>query len=247
MQSRIIVIDDDESMRLLCLKALTSAGHHVSCTGNPTEALAMLVQEPVDLLIVDVMLAPPVLQLRGKPVERPFDNGMRVVQEALAKRPNTPVLFISSHSHMALLSKGVNGNHWPVLRKPFSPTVLLTEITIRLDAAREKTAGVGPPTHPRYPIECPVDYSGDHEGHGVTKNLSLGGCLLKTATPVEADAHLTLHLALPNGPAPIKIHVAVARWSAPLICGLDFLLIDEHGEHVLAEYLSRFMAEQREP
>ena len=206
------------------------------------EALAMLEQEPVDLLIVDVMLAPPMLQLRSKPVERPFENGMRVVQEALAKRPDTPVLFISSHSQMTLLSKGVNGNRWPVLRKPFSPTV-----TIRLDAAREKTAGVGPQTHPRYPIQCPVHYTGDHEGHGVTKNLSLGGCLLKVATPVEVDAHLTLQLALPNDPVPIKIHVAVARWSAPLICGLDFLLIDEHGERLLLEYLKRFMAEQGQP
>jgi CheY-like chemotaxis protein len=248
MASRIIVIDDDESMRLLCLKALEGAGHRVSCTGSPTAALAMLDQEPVDLLIVDVMLAPPVLQLRSKPVARPFDNGMRVVQEALAKRPDTPVLFISSHSQMILLSKGVNGNRWPVLRKPFSPTVLRTEVTIRLDAAREKTAaGVGPQTHPRYPIECRVDYTGDHEGHGVTKNLSLGGCLLKTTTPVEVDAHLTLQLALPNDPVPIKIHVAVARWSAPLICGLDFLLIDEHGERLLSEYLKRFMAEQGQP
>jgi CheY-like chemotaxis protein len=247
MPSRIIVIDDDESMRLLCLKALESAGHQVSCTGNPREALTMLDQEPVDLLIVDVMLAPPVLQLRSKPVERPFENGMRVVQEALAKRPDTPVLFISSHSQMTLLSKGVNGNRWPVLRKPFSPTVLRTEVTIRLDAAREKTAGVGPQTHPRYPIQCPVHYTGDHEGHGVTKNLSLGGCLLKTASPVEVDAHLTLQLELPNDPAPVKIHVAVARWSAPPICGLDFLLIDEHGERLLLEYLKRFMAEQGQP
>lgn len=247
MPSRIILLDDDESMRLLCLNALTTAGHRVSCTGNPTEALAMLDQEPVHLLIVDVMLAPPMLQLRSKPVERPFENGMRVVQEALAKRPDTPVLFISSHSQMTLLSKGVNGNRWPVLRKPFSPTVLRTEVTIRLDAAREKTAGVGPQTHPRYPIQCPVDYTGDHEGHGMTKNLSRGGCLLKTATPVEVDAHLTLQLSLPNHPVPIKIHVAVVRWSAPPICGLDFLLIDEHGERLLLEYLKQFMAEQRQP
>ena len=75
------------------------------------------------------------------------------------------------------------GDSWPVLRKPFSPTVLRTEVTIRLDTARENTAGVGPQTHPRYPIQCPVHYTGDHEGHGVTKNLSLGGCLLKVAMP----------------------------------------------------------------
>jgi DNA-binding NtrC family response regulator len=65
MSSRIIVIDDDEATRLLCLKALEVEGHRVSCTGNPLEALAMLDDEPADLLIVDVLLAPPVLRLRS--------------------------------------------------------------------------------------------------------------------------------------------------------------------------------------
>ena len=145
MPSRIIVLDDDESMRLFCFKALETEGHQVSCTGNPVEALAMLDHEPVDLLIVDVLLAPPGLQVRTKMIARQDDNGMKVVQQAWAKRPDTPVLFISSHSQMTLLSKGVDGSRWPVLRKPFSPTVLRTEVRVRLDAAREKT--VGPPGH----------------------------------------------------------------------------------------------------
>jgi len=157
MPSRIIVLDDDESMRLFCLKALETEGHQISCTGNPVEALAMLDHEPVDLLIVDVLLAPPGLQVRTKMIARQYDNGMKVVQRAWAKRPDTPVLFISSHSQMTLLSKGVDGSRWPVLRKPFSPTVLRTEVRVRLDAAREKT--VGPPGHraPRYPIQCRVE------------------------------------------------------------------------------------------
>ena len=74
------------------------------------EALAMLDHEPADLLIVDVLLAPPVLQLRSNKTRPYFDNGMNVLQAALGKRPTTPVLFISSHSSMTLLSRGMNGN-----------------------------------------------------------------------------------------------------------------------------------------
>jgi len=244
MPSRIIVLDDDESMRLFCFKALETEGHQVSCTGNPVEALAMLDHEPVDLLIVDVLLAPPGLQVRTKMIARQYDNGMKVVQQAWAKRPDTPVLFISSHSQMTLLSKGVDGSRWPVLRKPFSPTVLRTEVRVRLDAAREKT--VGPPGHraPRYPIQCRVEYTGDHEGNGMTTNLSIGGCLLETTTPVEVEAHLTLQLVLPDDPEAIKVHVAVARWSALPMCGLDFLLIEEQGERLLSAYLKQFVVEQ---
>ena len=99
MPSRIIVLDDDESMRLLCLNALEFAGHRVSCTGHPMEALALLEHEPVDLLIVDVLLAPDELQVRAKTRARRFENGMTVVQEALAKRPQTPILFTRKRLH----------------------------------------------------------------------------------------------------------------------------------------------------
>jgi DNA-binding response OmpR family regulator len=245
MSSRIIVIDDDEAIRLLCLKALETAGYRVSCTGNPLAALAMLDDEPADLLIVDVLLAPPVLQLRSKKSGPYFDNGMKVVQAALGKRPTTPVLFISSHSSMTLLSKGVDGNRWPVLRKPFSPTVLRTEVGIRLEAAQEKAApGRDPRTFPRYPIRCRVDYTGDHDGSGFTKDLSIGGCLLNTDTKVEVDAHLTLQVMLPGDPMPVKIYVAVARWTAPPHCGLDFVLIEPIGERLLSEYLKRSANQQ---
>jgi DNA-binding response OmpR family regulator len=193
MPSRIIVIDDDEAIRLLCLEALEVEGYRVSCTGNPLKALAMLDDEPADLLIVDVLLAPPVLQLGSNKTRPYFDNGMKVVQAALGKRPTTPILFISSHSSMTLLSKGVDGNRWPVLRKPFSPTVFRTEVGIRLEAAHEKAApGRDPRNFPRYPIRCRVDYTGDHNGTGFTKDLSISGCLLNTETQLEVDAHVTL-------------------------------------------------------
>ena len=59
MSSRIIIIDDDEAIRLLCLQALDAEQYRVSCTANAVDALAMLDDEPADLLIVDVLLAPP--------------------------------------------------------------------------------------------------------------------------------------------------------------------------------------------
>jgi hypothetical protein len=58
-------------------------------------------------------------------------------------------------------------------------------------------------------------------------------------TPVEVEAHLTVQLSLPDEPTPVKIYVAVVRWSALPMCGLDFLLIDEVGESRLSAYLKR--------
>lgn len=39
MQSHILVLDGDESMRFLCFKALETEGHQVSCTGNPVKVI----------------------------------------------------------------------------------------------------------------------------------------------------------------------------------------------------------------
>ncbi|MEP6886878.1 MAG: response regulator [Nitrospirales bacterium] len=239
MSARILVIDDDEAIRLLCRRALETGGYLVSCTGNPEEALALLDEEPVDLLIVDVLLAPLDLQFRSRHSVSRLDNGMQVVQAALAKRRDTPILFISSHSRTILLSKGVDGNRWPVLRKPFSPQVLRTEVAMRLQAAHEKTGlGRDPRKRPRSPFRCPVQYSGDHVGDGMTENLSLGGCLLNTHQVLQINSHLTARLLLPNE-TPIQIHIAVTKWGTLPKFGLDFLLIDEEGERKLLEVLKR--------
>jgi len=57
MSSRMLVIDDDEASRLLCRTALAPDGHLVFITGSPEQALAILDESPVSLLIVDVLLA----------------------------------------------------------------------------------------------------------------------------------------------------------------------------------------------
>jgi hypothetical protein len=47
---------------------------------------------------------------------------------------------------------------------------------------------------------------------------------------------------LPGDPMPVKVHVAVAPWSAPPHCGLDFVLMEEIGERLLSEHLKRFVS-----
>lgn len=238
LSPRILVIDDDEAIRVLCYKALQPIGYRVSCTGNPAQALALLDEAPVDLLIVDVLLAPPELQFRARNATRSFDTGMKVVQAALIKHRTTPVLFTSSHSRTTLLSKGVDGNRWPVLRKPFSPQVLRTEVALRLEAAREKTGpGPDPRMHPRFAVRCPVRYTGDHAGEGMTDNLSVGGCLLHTNMVLRIDSHLIARLIRPKETV-IQLHIVVTRWGTTPRFGLEFLLIEEQSERLLSEYVN---------
>ncbi|MGD0529819.1 MAG: response regulator [Polyangiaceae bacterium] len=56
MQHSVLVIDDDESVRLLLESILTEAGHHVVCAADGEEALVRLRGPAPDLVILDLLL-----------------------------------------------------------------------------------------------------------------------------------------------------------------------------------------------
>ena len=84
--------------------------------------------------------------------------------------------------------------------------------------------------------------------------LDVGPLYNTKAQQGDYPAPVVLRAHLPHGgevevhgavDAFAKPHVAVARWSALPMCGLDFLLIEEQGERLLSAYLKQFAAEQR--
>lgn len=54
--SRIVVVDDDASIRRLIELILLRAGFRPALTGSATEALQMVATEPPDLVITDLMM-----------------------------------------------------------------------------------------------------------------------------------------------------------------------------------------------
>jgi DNA-binding response OmpR family regulator len=237
----ILVLDDDDSIRVLCRRALESQGYRILTTADPETALEVLAREPVDLVVVDVVLGPLQLQLRSGAKPQRLHNGMAFVQEAASRTSTASILFMSSHSSLVLRSKGVDPVRWPVLKKPFSPDRFRQEVEIQLQA-RGHAAGarVNPRKHPRYAVRCPIHFTGDHEGDGVTMNLSLGGCSLDTDVRLDVNAHLTLAVQLPQHSVPLKINVAVVRWAHPPHFGLDFVLVSDESDRPLRDYLSTF-------
>lgn len=55
-QERILVVDDDEDLRDLLEAGLSSKGYAVRTAADGEAALAMLKTDPVDLVLLDVML-----------------------------------------------------------------------------------------------------------------------------------------------------------------------------------------------
>jgi DNA-binding response OmpR family regulator len=136
MESRrartILVIDDDMSVQMFVTQALRNEGYAVLAAADMTEAVHVSDVFPteIDLILTDIML--------------PTGNGMALAQALLAKRPNTPVLYMSGADSEMIHTLQFEGA--PVgefLRKPFSPTQLAKTVAAMLpptDSTFEKVS-----------------------------------------------------------------------------------------------------------
>lgn len=104
---QILVVDDDEQIRAIAVRQLTSLGYRVIAASGGAEALDLLKQAAdVDLLFVDVMMP----------------NGMggrEVAERAKALRPNLKVLFASGYFEGALVDRGEIDGDEAFLVKPY--------------------------------------------------------------------------------------------------------------------------------
>jgi DNA-binding response OmpR family regulator len=131
----ILVIDDEMGVRGFVTQVLRNEGYHVLAAADMQEALHMSDVCPTDihLILTDIML--------------PTSNGMALAQALVAKRPGTPVLYMSGAGSDAIHAIQFEGA--PVgefLEKPFPPDVLVKRVrAMLLEAAAEPHAdAVGP-------------------------------------------------------------------------------------------------------
>lgn len=77
---KILAVDDENSVLEVLKDVLTDRGYDVTTTTNPDEALRKLQAEPVDLVLLDVVM--------------PGKNGFTLCKE-LGSHRKVPVLFVS--------------------------------------------------------------------------------------------------------------------------------------------------------
>ena len=123
----ILVVDDDPSMRLICVKTLRAEGFTVLEAEGSSEALQVLTtyQEPIDLLLTDLMLPPPGLQLTSTQNPYPRVHGHDVIQRALAIKKTLRVILMSSLSYHERKAYQTITDQVPFLQKPFSVEIMM--------------------------------------------------------------------------------------------------------------------------
>lgn len=133
----ILVVDDDPSTMLICVKTLRAEGFTVLEAEGSSEALKILAthQEPIDLLLTDLMLAPPGFEFAAEKNPYPRVHGQDVIQRTLAMKKTFRVILMSSLSYHERKANKLVTDHVPFLQKPFSVKALTELVHTVLAAA----------------------------------------------------------------------------------------------------------------
>jgi two-component system phosphate regulon response regulator OmpR len=108
--AHLLVVDDDERLRALLQRYLTSNGFRVTAAASAVEARALMKSIAFDLLIVDVMM--------------PGESGLDLTR-AIRAQSQTPVLMLTALSDAEDRIAGLEHGADDYLAKPFEPRELL--------------------------------------------------------------------------------------------------------------------------
>jgi len=110
---KILLAEDDRSMREYLARALERVGYSVRAVGCGTEAMPLLESESFDLLLTDIVM--------------PEMDGIELAQKASVLDPAIRVMFITGFAAVALQS-GRTAPEAKMLSKPFHLKDLVAEV-----------------------------------------------------------------------------------------------------------------------
>src|SRR5690606_4321346 len=110
---KILLAEDDDSLRGFLARALERAGYDVTACADGDEALAQI-DKPFDLLLTDIVM--------------PGADGIEVARQAAALQPNLRIMFITGFAAVALSAKDQAPPGSKVLSKPVHLREIVAEV-----------------------------------------------------------------------------------------------------------------------
>ncbi len=118
---RLLLVDDEPSVRRSTSKLLSSLGYAVETAGSGEEALALLAQTRVDLLVTDLAM--------------PQMTGIDLAERVRERTPELPIVFMSGNLDSDELRSQIAEGQAVFLQKPVTLMTLATCVRQVLDTA----------------------------------------------------------------------------------------------------------------
>lgn len=196
MRARILVVDDEPSIRTVLKAHLSRDGHEVLVAPGGAEAVALLSTEPVDLVISDLKM--------------PGMDGMELLAWCAREQPGLPVIVITAHGTIDTAVEATKHGAIAFLEKPITLQKLLRAVEQAL--ARNAPRPPAPPPLPAWtraeasyvaPLP-PLTALGSHGGmpmHGGPSPEQLFHLdrPLREARDAFEKSYFEFHLAKENG------------------------------------------------
>ncbi len=119
--TRVLVIDDEAPIRLLCRVNLEAEGMHVLEAADGTKGLDLARDEQPDVVLLDVMM--------------PGLDGWRVAEELLEdeRTRGIPIIFLTARAEFRDRARGLDIGGVDYVTKPFNPLELAPLVRDLLD------------------------------------------------------------------------------------------------------------------
>ena len=122
--ARILIADDEESMRMLVARAIAMDGHSIVTAQDGAEALEILAREEgaFDLLLSDIQM--------------PVMDGIALALAAARDFPRTTILLMTGFADQRERASNLNAIAHDVITKPFSVAAIRTAVADALAARK---------------------------------------------------------------------------------------------------------------
>ncbi len=125
---KVLVVDDEEVMRSRMTKILEKAGYLVMTASGGEPARAILVEQPVDLVLADVKM--------------PDMSGFELLKEIKSNYPHISVIMMTAHADSGTIKNALTYGADEYITKPFKDyevTVVMERAYWRNQAWRSQT------------------------------------------------------------------------------------------------------------
>jgi excisionase family DNA binding protein len=114
VQANILVVDDEEVIRLLFKDTLEELGHKVITAENAAIALEVVKQRDLDLAFLDLKM--------------PGMDGAELFRQIKAVKPRLPVAIITGYPDSDMMARVLAQGPFGVMNKPFGESDIITAV-----------------------------------------------------------------------------------------------------------------------
>lgn len=111
---RVLVIDDEEIVRISCKRSLMLEGYNVDIAGSGKEGLGLFEKNKYDLVVTDLKM--------------PAMDGIEVLINIKSIKPEQMVIIMTGYDTIEHIVDSISSGAAHYLEKPFTPDMLIERI-----------------------------------------------------------------------------------------------------------------------